>query len=74
MEKIKKTKDILLENHTKAAEVLGFWNEEYKRTVLRMLETNYAIEIIRVRFIEDVIINGDKVLIKWGKKISGVNR
>jgi hypothetical protein len=46
----------------------GFWSEGYKRTLLRSLEANYNSLILRDLFIEDVIINGDKIMIKWGKR------
>ncbi len=49
----------------KKAEVTGFWTEEYKSIMIKYIESTYKHEIIRDLFISDIVINGDKMLIKW---------
>lgn len=59
-----------LERHTKSAEVLGFWDEQYKSVVVAMIESNYKKEIIKEWQITDIIANNDKFLLKWRKRLS----
>lgn len=57
-----------LEIHQKSMETLGFWNEAYKKVVIGMIENGYKTEVIKDWCISDLVINGDKVLIKWNKR------
>ena len=57
-----------LDLHQKNMEILGFWDEDYKRSVINVIETRYHKDIIREWGISDMIINGDKVLLKWYKR------
>lgn len=45
-----------------------FWDEQYKATILKGIELSYKTEIIREWGIQDIVINGDKVLIQWFKR------
>lgn len=57
-----------LEGHQKRMEVLGFWDDTYKSTVIMQMEDMYKTEIIKEWGISDMVINGDKVLLKWFKR------
>jgi hypothetical protein len=49
-------------------EVMGFWTEEYKSVILSSIEGNFKTEVIREFGISDLVVNGDKFLIKWYKR------
>lgn len=57
-----------LEIHQKSMETLGFWDEAYKKVVIGMIENGYKTEVIKDWCISDLVINGDKILIKWNKR------
>jgi hypothetical protein len=59
----------LLQVHKKTAETLGFWDEVYFSTLLRAMERQYLPEIIAQYYIADLIVHGNKVLIKWEKRL-----
>lgn len=44
------------------------WSELYKDSVIKIIERGYNSEYIREWGISDLIINGDKVLLKWYKR------
>lgn len=50
-------------------EIRGFWDEKYKSTILLSIEDTYNTEVIREWGISDLIINGDKALVKWYKRL-----
>lgn len=58
-----------LESHKEAMESLGFWTEEFKSTVILMVENKYKTKVIREWEIVDLTFNGDKALIKWKKRL-----
>lgn len=57
-----------LEMHQKHMDVLGFWDEGYKVSILRCIESRYHRGVIREWGISDMVMNGDKVLLKWFKR------
>lgn len=57
-----------IKTHMQGMETLGFWTEEHKSVVIRMLETRYNTEILRELAIIDLVFNEDKVLVKWQKR------
>jgi hypothetical protein len=57
-----------LEIHQNNMEILGFWDEDWKATILRVIESRYQKEIIREWGISDMVMNGEKVLLKWYKR------
>lgn len=58
-----------LEQHKKSLEVIGFWDEISKTTILKSLEHNYKTEILRNYMITDIVLKDDKkFLIKWDKR------
>ena len=59
-----------LDLHRELMETLGFWDEDYKASIIRLLESRYNRDIIREWGISDLVINGDKVLFKWYKRPS----
>ncbi len=61
-------KDKFLDSRMKSMGVLGFWDDEYKSSIIRCLESSYNPEIISQWGISDMVINGDKVLLKWYKR------
>ena len=58
----------LLEIHKKSAEVLGFWEEQYKAVIIHQIENGYKTEILREWGISDMVMNGDKILFKFYKR------
>ncbi len=54
-----------LESHQKGMKTLGFWSEDFKATIMAAYELRVKTEIIREWTIVDLIINADKILIKW---------
>jgi hypothetical protein len=66
--KIEKEEDLLLDSHIEFAEILGFWGEGYISSLKRILESRYKSEVVKRWCISDVVINGDKYLIKWTKR------
>lgn len=46
-----------------------FWEEEFRANILLFIEKGYKTEILRNWFIADVILNNDKVLINWKKRL-----
>ncbi len=58
-----------LDVQKEAMEVRGFWTEEYRSTIVKNTELMYNTDIIREWQISDLILTGDKVLIKWIKRI-----
>lgn len=57
-----------IETHKDLIDVMGFWREEYKSVILRSIENGYRTEVIREFGVSDLIIDGDKVLVKWFKR------
>lgn len=57
-----------LDLHRELMETLGFWDEDYKASIIRLLESRYKRDIIREWGISDLVVNGDKVLFKWYKR------
>jgi hypothetical protein len=55
--------------HKEAMDINGFWNESYKSVVIKSIELTYKSEVIREWCISDILMNGDKFLIKWEKRI-----
>lgn len=49
-------------------EALGFWTEIYRTTLIKQTELMYKTEVIREWTITDILLNGDKVLLKWNKR------
>lgn len=58
-----------LQLHIKKAENIGFWEELYFSTLLKGVESMYQPEIIAQHYIADLVIHGEKVLIKWEKRL-----
>jgi hypothetical protein len=59
--------DSFIEYHKKSVE-FGFWEEFPKITVIYQLERVYKDEVLRNWFISDLVVNGDKFLLKWDKR------
>lgn len=57
-----------VELHKKTLELFGFWGEEYKPSFMRDIESRYHQNIIKEWGISDIIINNDKILLKWFKR------
>jgi hypothetical protein len=60
--------NILLKNQIKKAESLGFWDDIYVSIIKTMIEGSYKTSIIREYSVADLVLNGDKMLIKWEKR------
>lgn len=65
MAKDKKEEQSFLDIQKEKMDILGFWTEEYKSVMIARIESMYKKEIIRVHGISDIVINGDKMLLKW---------
>ena len=61
--------DVFLETSKESMEVLGFWREEYRSTVIAQIESMYKKEVTDKWQIVDVVFNASDVLIKWKKRI-----
>jgi len=46
----------------------SFWSEDYKRVIIQSIENRYKTDVLKEWGIEDIVINGDKVLLKWYKR------
>jgi len=57
-----------IETQIKKMEKFGFWAEEGRNTIIRMIESQYKTEIIREWAIVDLIFSHKKVLVKWEKR------
>jgi hypothetical protein len=57
-----------LDLHKQGMEHLGFWDETYKSSVINMIENGYKTEVIKEWGISDLVVNGDKILLKWAKR------
>ena len=57
-----------LENKKQSMEILGFWDEISKKSIIHALETRYKDEILKEWCITDIVPNGDKFLFKWAKR------
>lgn len=60
--------DEFLKDHITSIEFDGFWKEGYKEIMLSRLLGLYNSDIIRDYFISDLIVRGEKVLLKWTKR------
>ena len=58
-----------LEIHKSSMETLGFWSETYKSTAKLMIENSYLPEITKIWYVSDIVINNDKILIHWSKRL-----
>jgi hypothetical protein len=63
------SKTDFLSVHQQAMGVLGFWTEEYRESILKVIELRYSTDVIREWTIIDFVTNGDKVLVKWAKRL-----
>lgn len=54
-----------LQNHKDNLHLFGFWDEMYKSTAIRAIESIYKLEIRAKYHITDIILHGDNVLVKW---------
>jgi hypothetical protein len=61
-------KKSFLDLNKESMETTGFWTEEYKTILINNTECMYNTEIIREWGISDIVMNGDKVLLKWYKR------
>jgi hypothetical protein len=57
-----------LERHKEHLDVLGFWDEDSRSSIIYCIESTYKKEIIREWGISDMVMNGDKILFKWYKR------
>lgn len=68
MAKTKEEDKSFLDIQKEKMDVLGFWTEEYRSVMIARIESMYKKEIIRVWGISDIVMNGDKMLLKWYKR------
>ena len=54
--------------HKRCIETSGLWLEEYKSGLLKNIELRYTTDVIRHWRITDIVINGEKVLLKMVKR------
>lgn len=57
-----------LEVHKEGLEPLGFWQAEYKESIQKCIENRYKTDVIKNYSVVDIVMNGDKVLVKWIKR------
>lgn len=66
-------KQTFLEGHQERMGILGFWDETYKSIMITQMEELYKTEVIIDWGISDIVINEDKVLLKWYKRHQPLN-
>lgn len=44
------------------------WEEVRKATIIECVEAQYPKEVTKSHFVSDIIIEGDKALVKWHKR------
>lgn len=52
-----------------AADRLGFWDERFKGTILKIIEGGFNREILKEYGISEIIPHGDKFLIHWYRRV-----
>lgn len=57
-----------LEIIQESQKIMGFWNEIHKSVLIKTIERTYISEVTRDYGISDIVINSDKVLLKWFKR------
>lgn len=57
-----------LKKRQDAMPILGFWEEISKYKLINSILLRYNTDIIREWLISDIVINDDKVLLKWFKR------
>jgi len=57
-----------LEVHKNSLEHLGFWNEFFDKTIYKAIENLHKSEIIRDYCVIDLIVNKEKIMVKWAKR------
>lgn len=58
-----------IDSHKDAIEVLGFWAEEHKETVIKQIELGFTSEVIRENHIVDLMVGSNNtILVKWIKR------
>jgi len=60
--------NILVEAHFNDAQHNGFWDETYKSSVIEAVEATYSDVVLTYWGISELVMSGDKVLIKWYKR------
>ncbi len=60
--------DILLQNHIAKSQI-EFWDERDKQSLIQSFMATYRKEVVMTWLIVDIVINGDKILLKWKKRI-----
>lgn len=63
-------KETLLDVHKDGLETFGFWMEIYKETLIKLVAKMYKDEVLKEYYVSDVLLNGEKVLVKWHKRRS----
>lgn len=61
-------KSIFLDLHLKRSEI-GFWDENFKSTIILLLECSYQKDVLREWGISDLVVNGNKILLQWYKRL-----
>lgn len=51
------------------AKAYGFWDESYRQSIFKMIMINYKREIIKEWVLVDLVDNGEKILLKWVKRV-----
>ena len=58
----------LLDIHKQSLDLTGFWMEEYKGTIINLIESNYKSDVLKDYYIDDLTIVNNKVLLNWKKR------
>lgn len=58
-----------IEAQQELMKVSGFWDEEYKVVVIKMIERSCNKEVLKDFGISDFIIHGDKILLNWYRRV-----
>lgn len=58
-----------LKSHQETSAVLGFWNEEYRSVIIKIIERGFKKDVIQYHQLSDVVIQGDKALLRWSRRV-----
>lgn len=51
------------------SEDLDFWVEHYMSSIIRSIELLYKDEILQNWYVSDLVMNKEKILVKWCKRL-----
>lgn len=66
-------KNAFLEGHKSGLES-GFWSEMYRSNLIHTMEMSFSTAVLKEWGISDIIVNSDKILVKWYKRFRPLDK